>query len=236
MTRENKVALVVGFALVLFVGILVSDHLSKAQTQRSAEFVPAVNRSKPAAQRPVRFVDLHAPDSARAARRALPPATHPVPATPSAADREPPPVEPPPPAAIAAPAIHIYQVKPGESLSTICHRVYGEVSLTEALAAHNGITDPDTLLAGVPLRLPPVNVLRANPDEASFGGAGGAGGGDRAEEPDTYRVIEGDSLSAIAERFLGSADRWRQLYELNRQTISNPDTIRAGIVLRIPVG
>ncbi len=119
---------------------------------------------------------------------------------------------------------------PGESLSTICARVYGEVSLTEALAAHNGISDPDMLRAGKRLTLPPLHVLTADPGEAS------PGSGDRAEEPDTYRVIEGDSLSAIAERFLGSADRWRQLYELNRQTISNPDTIRPGTVLKIPAG
>ncbi len=45
MTRENKVALVVGFALVLFVGILVSDHLSRAQTQRSADLAPVINTS-----------------------------------------------------------------------------------------------------------------------------------------------------------------------------------------------
>ena len=30
MTRENKLALVVGFGLLLFVGILVSDHFSAA--------------------------------------------------------------------------------------------------------------------------------------------------------------------------------------------------------------
>ena len=39
MTRENKVALVVGFALVLFVGILISDHFSRAQA-RPADLIP----------------------------------------------------------------------------------------------------------------------------------------------------------------------------------------------------
>ena len=37
MTRENKLALVVGFGLILFVGILISDHFSVARTQVSAE-------------------------------------------------------------------------------------------------------------------------------------------------------------------------------------------------------
>lgn len=230
MTRENKVALVIGFALVLFVGILVSDHLSKAQTQRSAQFVPAVNRSKPAAERPVRFVNLPAPDSPRPAGWTLGPASEAAPTTPTAIQPETAPVEPPPPAAIAGPANHVYEVQPGESLSTICHRVYGEVSLTDALAAHNGISDPDMLWAGKRLTLPPVDVLTASPGDTN------PAGDDPAETPNTYRVREGDSLSAIARRFLGSPDRWRQLYELNRQIISNPDTVRAGTVLKIPAG
>ena len=36
MTRENKLALVVGFALILFIGILISDHFSVARNQVSA--------------------------------------------------------------------------------------------------------------------------------------------------------------------------------------------------------
>ena len=40
MTRENKVALVVGFGLILLVGILISDHLSDARTQEPANLIP----------------------------------------------------------------------------------------------------------------------------------------------------------------------------------------------------
>jgi nucleoid-associated protein YgaU len=36
MTRENKLALVVGFGLILFVGILISDHFSVVRTQQAA--------------------------------------------------------------------------------------------------------------------------------------------------------------------------------------------------------
>lgn len=36
MTREHKLAMIVGFALVLVVGVLVSDHLSRARTARMA--------------------------------------------------------------------------------------------------------------------------------------------------------------------------------------------------------
>ena len=37
MTRENKLALVVGFGLILFVGILISDHFSTVRMQRPAD-------------------------------------------------------------------------------------------------------------------------------------------------------------------------------------------------------
>ena len=40
MTRENKLALVVGFGLILFVGILISDHFSAANRQEAANLLP----------------------------------------------------------------------------------------------------------------------------------------------------------------------------------------------------
>lgn len=39
MTRENKLALVVGFGLILFIGILISDHFSVARSQTSANLM-----------------------------------------------------------------------------------------------------------------------------------------------------------------------------------------------------
>jgi len=39
MTRESKLALIVGFGLILFVGILVSDHFSEGQRQEAAHLL-----------------------------------------------------------------------------------------------------------------------------------------------------------------------------------------------------
>lgn len=39
MTRESKLALIVGFGLILFVGILVSDHFSSGQRQEAAHLL-----------------------------------------------------------------------------------------------------------------------------------------------------------------------------------------------------
>jgi nucleoid-associated protein YgaU len=52
--------------------------------------------------------------------------------------------------------------------------------------------------------------------------------------PRMYTVVKGDSLSKIAEREYGNANRWREIYEANRATIKNPNLIYPGQKLRIP--
>ncbi|HKC91473.1 MAG TPA: LysM peptidoglycan-binding domain-containing protein [Candidatus Limnocylindria bacterium] len=54
-------------------------------------------------------------------------------------------------------------------------------------------------------------------------------------KPKTYTVDSGDSLSAIAEQELGDANRWREIYELNKDVIGdNPDLIQPGMELKLP--
>lgn len=50
----------------------------------------------------------------------------------------------------------------------------------------------------------------------------------------TYTVAKGDSLSKIAKHFYGNANSWRQIFEANRDQISNPDLIHPGQTLKIP--
>ncbi len=52
----------------------------------------------------------------------------------------------------------------------------------------------------------------------------------------TYTVNKGDTLSKIAREFYGSANRWHEIYDANRDQISNPDLIQPGQVLKIPTG
>jgi nucleoid-associated protein YgaU len=60
--------------------------------------------------------------------------------------------------------------------------------------------------------------------------------GTAAAEPTvrTYTVAKGDTLSAIAQREYGDANKWRVIFEANRGTISDPDRIQPGQVLTIP--
>jgi nucleoid-associated protein YgaU len=59
----------------------------------------------------------------------------------------------------------------------------------------------------------------------------------RAEvEVRRYTVVAGDSLSKIAKREYGDAQKWRQIYEANRDQIKDPDLIYPGQVLTLPAG
>ena len=50
----------------------------------------------------------------------------------------------------------------------------------------------------------------------------------------TYLVVKGDSLSKIAKREYGDANKWRTIYEANRDLINDPDLIYPGQELKIP--
>lgn len=52
--------------------------------------------------------------------------------------------------------------------------------------------------------------------------------------PATYTVVKGDSLSKIAKKALGNANRWREIFDANRDQLDNPDLIQPGQVLKLP--
>ena len=49
-----------------------------------------------------------------------------------------------------------------------------------------------------------------------------------------YVVKYGDTLSGIAQKFLGSQSRYQEIYEANRDRMSSPDRLDVGKPLRIP--
>lgn len=50
----------------------------------------------------------------------------------------------------------------------------------------------------------------------------------------TYTVQSGDTLSAIAKRFYGNASEYMDIFNANRDQLSDPDRIKPGQVLKIP--
>ena len=54
------------------------------------------------------------------------------------------------------------------------------------------------------------------------------------QPPATYVVKSGDSLSKIAKKTLGSPNKWKALWEANKDQIKDPDKIYPGQVLKLP--
>jgi nucleoid-associated protein YgaU len=50
----------------------------------------------------------------------------------------------------------------------------------------------------------------------------------------TYRVKRGDTLSRIAQKLLGTSRRYNEIYKANRDVLRTPNSLREGMILRIP--
>jgi len=56
-----------------------------------------------------------------------------------------------------------------------------------------------------------------------------------AAEPKTYTIKGGDTLSDIAQEQLGDANRWNEIYAMNKDVIGDdPDLIHPGTKLKLP--
>ena len=79
-------------------------------------------------------------------------------------------------------------------------------------------------------------------EEAPPSARSGSGHRDAARETspaEAFRihvVQRGETLSEIALRYLGSVTRYQEIFEANRDVLSDPDSIREGMTLRIPIG
>lgn len=123
----------------------------------------------------------------------------------------------------------VYVVQSGDSLSVIAGRALGDAyRWPEIFELNRGLigNNPNLIHPGMKLVLPgdpaPAPAPPPPPPEP--------------EAPTgNYVVQSGDSLAAIAERHLGSWERWPELYERNRDRIGpSPDLLPIGIELELP--
>lgn len=49
-----------------------------------------------------------------------------------------------------------------------------------------------------------------------------------------YTVVDGDNLWKIADKVYGSGARWMEIYEANKNVMSDPDALQIGMELRVP--
>lgn len=185
MTRENKLALVVGFGLILFVGILISDHFSTVHTQRAADFTRAeIDDPLSGHAGDPQLIDLRPPPAQP--QPAVSPTTidasspNPI-ATdgPQSEQSSPseirmvsgPESEPPLPPGFVAESdagesssnAKFHEVRAGESFFSICRQHYNDTRLAKALARFNGIDDPTALKIGRRLAIPSAQELGGGP-------------------------------------------------------------------------
>ena len=57
----------------------------------------------------------------------------------------------------------------------------------------------------------------------------------KSEDSQTYTVQEGDTLASISRRFYNTSKRWRQIRDANEKKVDDPDNLKAGLKLKIPM-
>lgn len=85
--------------------------------------------------------------------------------------------------------------------------------------------DPDMVSGGS-------SQLQGKDDDMISGGSSQLSSEDTGDQ--SYTVVKGDTLSAIAKKFYGKANAWPKIHAANKDQVPNPDLIRPGQVLRIP--
>lgn len=218
MNRELKLALIIGFSLVLLVTVLISDHLSAARQATLAGVEP----TKPlAAVDPTSQAFLSFPETAPGAAEpeVAPPMSAP-------ADR------------LAAPGLDAGTNHPGvgESLA----RGAGEQApvefsqATRVAAADAGLVEAIYQLGGSVVQSDDgVREIRVNAPPALAAGAAGP-----AMEPEDaeirHVVASGEALYDIAKKYYGAGSKWTLIREANPDRISSTGVVRAGVTIKIP--
>ena len=221
MSRENKLALIIGFALILFVGVLVSDHLSSHHREVTSALPTAIDPLRGAEPMPTVLVEYgqDTPDLA----------AEPDPATMTADAPSPSPMR-----------LHV--VEASDTISSICRDWYDDEALVDALAAYNNLPDPDRLANGMRLVIPERTMLVAlrptpesSPPAPVVTVAVTTEPAAESTEQGTYTVQPGDTLSEIAQKLMGTSRATAALFEINRSVLPDMDALQVGMQLHYPL-
>lgn len=227
---------------------------SRARPEATPAATPAAQREAPPIDAPgadPRRATAQQPDPARRAALARADLERERPATERRADPEETarPSQPPSrggddradraaPGARPAAAAGTYTVRAGDTLSEIAQRTLGAASRWKEIAALNANVDPARLRVGDELRLPSGAAAGAAPGAAPAQATAAMGWSPAAPSARApggdYVVQKGDTLSEIAQRQLGSADRWKDLVAANPGL--DPRKLKVGQRLTLPAG
>lgn len=220
VTRELKLALIVGFALVLTVAILVSDHLSKARTANLASIGGTTKVVAKVPDSPIRSLDDLLPAQLPAAIEVTTPVatvTEPA-ATPVAAD----PVQITPPVVIGQ-----QQVASGRESKFGPGRSDGTGGLGTAIRDHAESAVPTPTLGNsmVPHGTTPQDIAIKEIKKAETSKPAPLAG------EKTYTVANGDTLYAICRKQYGDANLYKKLAAANKMGENGGLKVGSTIVL-----
>lgn len=233
MTREQKLALVLGFAAVLVVGLLVSDHLAATRT-RDLEAAPhdatvLVDASEGQALR--RVVTLpNGPDHYRGrpirSESAVEEPRHAPAATAQQAQQAQQPQQEPhePVRLVLGPSGGV--IDPGQAADQSVIERIGDGMASGAERLARGIRDLASSASA--MSSPGMVQLDTKPDGKPIGRT-------VPLEPVvvTHHVVGGESLYKIAEKYFGDGNRWRQIARDNPGRVGENGSVREGVALRI---
>lgn len=131
-----------------------------------------------------------------------------------------------------------HKIKRGESLSSISNKYLGSPNkyLEIFEANKNILKNPNDLVIGMTIKVPVNDETYKKFQENN--------GSDQTEKPSNKNVStqyeeitvkKGQSLSIIALKYLKDSEKYMDIYEANRDVLKSPDSVRAGMKLRIPV-
>ncbi|MDE6925501.1 MAG: LysM peptidoglycan-binding domain-containing protein, partial [Acetatifactor sp.] len=123
-----------------------------------------------------------------------------------------------------------YVVQPGDSLWEIAGRFFGNGNYWRRIYQDNvdGIRNPNRLRVGQHL------IIYMTVRNGMTGMSAMTWNTSMSVSGNNYIVQPGDNLWRIAGKVYGKNERWREIYEANRNLLSNPERIYAKQVLVIP--
>jgi len=244
VTREQKLALIVGFSLVLLVGVLISDHMSEVRHQsidgvEEAEALPA---SEPVARWNPMVLGPGATPEAEG---------DPLEWAKGSASERVVPGESDWGGTAAQPERHEGPAANDEN-ETVAPDPVVEITQSPELAADDRSSvevesipglGPD--LRGFRLELPRpaavvdrpgLDLVREDRSERRSSTPTSAEREAEGEREGVWHVVErGESLYVIAKRYYGKGSEWKRIVEANPERIgADGETVRVGVRLRIP--
>ncbi len=218
MSRELKLALILGFAAVMVVGVLISDHMSGARQARIEERTlqtPSLALSTPSTG----DYAVAPPQQPEQLAHTLPEDTPPALSAPAVE------LEEPPVLAMGSPVDLDDSATPSDDAGRTSSGAIGDfLAWSEKQGVRFDEITPTTPLLQTTPRNENQAPSRTLPDAATR-----TAGADR-----THTVEEGETLWAIAEEYYGNGALYTRIEEANKGRLGKGDALYVGAKLRIP--